>query len=226
MNEQEIDNMNPTTLIQAMNTLPIFVNNNTPNSNAGFFARSGTGNLNLRGLGTNRTLTLLNGRRLAPTTAFGGADINLIPAAMLKGVENVTGGASAAYGTDAVAGVTNFLLDTEFTGLEVELQGGITRGGGSGRLRDERFRVAVPASCGSGAGAQRQRAGIGRAAEERIDLVELPDPQRLDGRVRRGQCATGRLRGRLDRRDEQQRTEHQHGPRGEERRGRESPSGR
>ena len=129
MDEEEIDNMDPGTLIQAMNTLPIFVNNNTPNSNAGFFARSGTGNLNLRGLGTNRTLTLLNGRRLAPTTAFGGADINLIPSAMLRGVENVTGGASAAYGTDAVAGVTNFLLDTDFTGIEVNLQGGITQRG-------------------------------------------------------------------------------------------------
>ncbi len=129
MDAQEIDNMDPGTLIQAMNALPIFVNNNTPNSNAGFFARSGTGNLNLRGLGTNRTLTLLNGRRVAPTTAFGGADINLIPAAMLRGVENVTGGASAAYGTDAVAGVTNFLLDTNFTGLEINLQGGITQRG-------------------------------------------------------------------------------------------------
>lgn len=129
VSEEEIDNLDPGTLIQAMNALPIFINNNTPNSNAGFFARSGTGNLNLRGLGTNRTLTLLNGRRIAPTTAFGGADINLIPSAMLRGVENVTGGASAAYGTDAVAGVTNFLLDTEFTGLELNLQGGITQRG-------------------------------------------------------------------------------------------------
>ncbi len=129
IDEEEIDNLDPGTLIQAMNTLPIFINNDTPNSNAGFFARSGTGNLNLRGLGTNRTLTLLNGRRLAPTTAFGGADINLIPSAMLRGVENVTGGASAAYGTDAVAGVTNFLLDTDFTGLEINLQGGITERG-------------------------------------------------------------------------------------------------
>ncbi|GAA0275749.1 TonB-dependent receptor [Alteraurantiacibacter aestuarii] len=129
INEEEIDNLDPGTLIQAMNNLPIFVNNDTPNSNAGFFARAGTGNLNLRGLGVNRTLTLLNGRRVSPTTAFGGADINLIPAAMLKGVENVTGGASAAYGTDAVAGVTNFLLDTRFTGLEINLQGGITERG-------------------------------------------------------------------------------------------------
>lgn len=129
IDEEEIDNLDPGALIQAMNTLPIFVNNDTPNSNAGFFARSGTGNLNLRGLGTNRTLTLLNGRRIAPTTAFGGADINLIPAAMLRGVENVTGGASAAYGTDAVAGVTNFLLDTNFTGIELNLQGGITQRG-------------------------------------------------------------------------------------------------
>ncbi|TIX50504.1 TonB-dependent receptor domain-containing protein [Alteraurantiacibacter aquimixticola] len=129
IDEAEIDNLDPGTLIQAMNTLPIFINNDTPNSNAGFFARSGTGNLNLRGLGVNRTLTLLNGRRVAPTTAFGGADVNLIPSAMLRGVENVTGGASAAYGTDAVAGVTNFLLDTNFTGLEVQLQGGITERG-------------------------------------------------------------------------------------------------
>jgi iron complex outermembrane recepter protein len=129
IDEEEIDNLDPGTLIQAMNQLPIFVNNDTPNSNAGFFARSGTGNLNLRGLGTNRTLTLLNGRRISPTTAFGGADINLIPAAMLRGVENVTGGASAAYGTDAVAGVTNFLLDTNFTGIELNLQGGITERG-------------------------------------------------------------------------------------------------
>ncbi|WP_159793647.1 TonB-dependent receptor domain-containing protein [Croceibacterium salegens] len=129
IDEEEIDNLDPGALIQAMNTLPIFINNDSPNSNAGFFARSGTGNLNLRGLGTNRTLTLLNGRRIAPSTAFGGADINLIPAAMLKGVENVTGGASAAYGTDAVAGVTNFLLDTKFTGLEVNLQAGITERG-------------------------------------------------------------------------------------------------
>ena len=126
MDVEEIDNMDPGTLIQAMNTLPIFVNNDTPNANAGFFSRAGTGNLNLRGLGTNRTLTLLDGRRVAPTTAFGGADINLIPTAMLRGVENVTGGASAAYGTDAVAGVTNFLLDTGFDGLEINLQGGIT----------------------------------------------------------------------------------------------------
>jgi outer membrane receptor protein involved in Fe transport len=129
IDEEEIDNLDPGTLIQAMNALPIFVNNDTPNSNAGFFGRSGTGNLNLRGLGTNRTLTLLNGRRIAPTTAFGGADINLIPSAMLRGVENVTGGASAAYGTDAVAGVTNFILDTNYTGIELNLQGGITERG-------------------------------------------------------------------------------------------------
>ena len=129
IDEEEIDNLDPGTLIQAMNNLPIFVNNDTPNSNSGFFARAGTGNLNLRGLGVNRTLTLLNGRRVAPTTAFGGADINLIPSAMLRGVENVTGGASAAYGTDAVAGVTNFLLDTNFTGIEANVQAGVTQRG-------------------------------------------------------------------------------------------------
>jgi outer membrane receptor protein involved in Fe transport len=129
MDADEIDTMDPGTLIAAMNTLPIFINNDTPNANSGFFARSGTGNLNLRGLGVNRTLTLLDGRRISPSTAFGGVDINLIPTAMLRGVENVTGGASAAYGTDAVAGVTNFLLNTNFDGLELNLQAGITQRG-------------------------------------------------------------------------------------------------
>ena len=65
------------------------------------------------------------------TSAFGGVDINLFPEAMLSSVETTTGGASAAYGSDAVAGVVNFILDTNFTGLEVNAQGGITdRGDG------------------------------------------------------------------------------------------------
>jgi len=124
----ELEAMDPSSLIASLSQLPQFYGNQTPNNSA-FFTRSGTGTLNLRGLGVNRTLTLLNGRRFPASSAFGGVDINVFPEAMIRGIETTTGGASAAYGTDAVAGVTNFLLDTDFEGLEVSLQGGITSRG-------------------------------------------------------------------------------------------------
>lgn len=127
----ELEAMDPSSLIASVSQLPQFYANQTPN-NSNFFVRGGTGNLNLRGLGANRTLTLLNGRRVPASSAFGGVDINLFPEAMIKGIETVTGGASAAYGTDAVAGVVNFLLDTEFEGVSADLQFGSTdRGDGN-----------------------------------------------------------------------------------------------
>jgi iron complex outermembrane receptor protein len=125
---EELEAMDPGSLISSVSQLPQFYGNQTPN-NSNFFVRGGTGNLNLRGLGPNRTLTLLNGRRVPSSSAFGGADINLFPEAMIRGIETVTGGASAAYGTDAVAGVVNFLIDTNFTGLQADLQGSITERG-------------------------------------------------------------------------------------------------
>lgn len=121
----QLDAMDPTSLIASISQLPQFYANQTPNNSA-FFTRSGTGTLNLRGLGVNRTLTLLNGRRFPSASSFGGVDINVFPEAMIKSVETVTGGASAAYGTDAVAGVVNFILDTDFEGFQATLQGGLT----------------------------------------------------------------------------------------------------
>src|SRR5690606_10253576 len=76
--------------------------------------------------GSKRTLVLLDGRRIVPSNRLGIVDINLFPEALLQRVETVTGGASAAYGTDAVAGVVNFILDTDFTGFETHVQGGKT----------------------------------------------------------------------------------------------------
>ena len=82
---------------------------------------TGTSSVNLRGLGASRTLTLLNGRRLPYGSLNTAApDINFIPAAMVKKVDVLTGGASATYGSDAVAGVVNFVLDTEFEGLRID----------------------------------------------------------------------------------------------------------
>jgi outer membrane receptor protein involved in Fe transport len=83
---------------------------------------SGTATVALRNLESVRTLSLLNGRRMASGDAFEtGADLNFIPAALVKRVDVLTGGASSAYGADAVAGVVNFVLDTEFEGFRGEV---------------------------------------------------------------------------------------------------------
>jgi iron complex outermembrane recepter protein len=77
---------------------------------------------NLRGLGTTRTLVLVNGQRLQPGGIRGEArDLNQVPAALVRRVEVLTGGASVVYGSDAMAGVVNFILDTEFEGLSVNV---------------------------------------------------------------------------------------------------------
>jgi len=87
----------------------------TVNPTAGFPTVS------LRGLGANRTLTLVNGHRLPPGGIRSQArDLNQIPAALVKNVEILTGGASAVYGSDAMAGVVNFILDTDFTGFSIQ----------------------------------------------------------------------------------------------------------
>jgi iron complex outermembrane receptor protein len=121
----------PTTVADALNQLPVLANSSRPTS-AGSSGIPGqaTGNganiLNLRGLGAQRTLVLLDGRRLAPTNALGSTDINLIPEDLLQRVDIVTGGASAAYGSDAVAGVVNFVLNKRFTGLRLSGQAGVS----------------------------------------------------------------------------------------------------
>ncbi len=81
---------------------------------------SGTATVNLRNLGCARTLVLLNGQRMAPGTTGGGncADLNAIPSLLLERVEVLTGGASSVYGSDAVAGVVNFILNDEYEGFK------------------------------------------------------------------------------------------------------------
>ncbi|HEX2887538.1 TonB-dependent receptor plug domain-containing protein, partial [Vineibacter terrae] len=84
---------------------------------------SGTATLNLRGLGSVRTLVLINGRRLVPgDPGSSAADINVIPAALIDRVDILTGGASSVYGADAVAGVVNFIMDTNFEGVRLDSQ--------------------------------------------------------------------------------------------------------
>jgi outer membrane receptor protein involved in Fe transport len=87
---------------------------------------TGTASVNLRNLGSNRTLVLVNGRRLMPgdPTQNGNAtpDLNQIPAALIERVEVLTGGASAVYGADAVAGVVNFIMNDNFEGVRLDAQ--------------------------------------------------------------------------------------------------------
>ena len=84
---------------------------------------TGTGTVDLRGLGAVRTLVLVNGHRLMPgDPRYPVPDINSIPTAMIQRVEVLTGGAAAVYGSDAVAGVVNFILDTKLDGLKIEGQ--------------------------------------------------------------------------------------------------------
>src|SRR5690606_34595596 len=80
---------------------------------------SGVATIDLRGLGTQRSLVLVNGRRYMFYDSRQVTDLNTIPAALVGGTELVTGGSSAVYGSDAVGGVVNFILKDDFEGVEV-----------------------------------------------------------------------------------------------------------
>jgi len=81
----------------------------------------GSSTLDLRGLGQNRALVLIDGKRAVPFSFRNAVDVNSIPAGLIESVEVLTGGAAAVYGADAVAGVVNFVLDDDFEGLELGL---------------------------------------------------------------------------------------------------------
>jgi iron complex outermembrane receptor protein len=89
----------------------------------------GAATVSLRGVGSNRTLVLIDGRRGTPGNASGTVDISTIPSSALERVEIVSGGASATYGADAVAGVTNFILKKNFKGFQLDAQGGVSQYG-------------------------------------------------------------------------------------------------
>lgn len=89
----------------------------------------GAATISLRGIGSNRNLVLLDGRRATPSNASGVVDINTIPAAAIERVEIISGGASSTYGADAVGGVVNFILKKNFEGVELDAQIGINEQG-------------------------------------------------------------------------------------------------
>lgn len=110
-----------------LNTLPQVVASFTAASNN---PSDGTATADLRGIGASRTLVLVNGHRMTPATKASSAiDLNTIPVGLIRKVEVVTGGASATYGSDGLAGVVNFILKDDFNGLEFSGQTGGTEVG-------------------------------------------------------------------------------------------------
>lgn len=112
------------TIDALLNDMPQFVPSINFTSNNP--SNGGQANLNLRGLGTPRTLVLMNGRRVIPSNSSGVVDVNIIPTALIQNIEVISGGASAAYGSDALAGVANFILNDSFEGLQFDAQYGVT----------------------------------------------------------------------------------------------------
>jgi len=107
-------------LVDVVNDIPALVNSTSSEQSIDSAFALGTNVLDLRGLGSARTLTLIDGRRsVAGVEGSAAVDISSIPAALVERVEVLTGGASAVYGADAVTGVVNFILKDDFEGLEV-----------------------------------------------------------------------------------------------------------
>ena len=155
----ELVRSTPSSIPDGLNKLPQFSNSLSPSKAASNFSNLPIhGNiLNLRGLGTTganpkgplRTLILFDGIRVSPTEYVGTVDTNVLPELLMSRVDVVTGGASAAWGSDAVAGVVNFVLNKKFTGLTGILQGGVAQRGYAG---NERIGVAGGTDFGGGRG--------------------------------------------------------------------------
>ncbi|MBT2185403.1 TonB-dependent receptor domain-containing protein [Sphingobium nicotianae] len=130
LGEDRITALAATNLGDVMNRLPAFRMATAPTtalSSTGSGGNLGARYLDLRGLGASRTLLLVDGKRFVPSSILGSVDANLIPALLVKRVEIVTGGASAAYGSDAVAGVVNIILDSKLDGFRAQVQAGTSQ---------------------------------------------------------------------------------------------------
>jgi outer membrane receptor protein involved in Fe transport len=111
----------------ALNQLPSFTTSG--NASTGGQGTGGRATINLHGLGSNRNLVLLDGRRLPVSDINGNVDINILPDAIIGGVDVITGGASAVYGSDAMSGVVNFRTVRSLEGVRVDLQNSISERG-------------------------------------------------------------------------------------------------
>lgn len=125
----------PSTIADTLANIPSFRATNTPSTSGVTSRGGGIVTADLRALGPTRTLVLLDGHRFVPSGDNGVVDLKLIPQLMVESVDVVTGGASAAYGSDAIAGVVNFKLNKKIRGLMGSIQGGISQRGDGKTLR-------------------------------------------------------------------------------------------
>src|SRR5690606_22072426 len=131
---EEIRATGATNIGDLMTRLPALTPTYTLGNSTRFIGTAGVGLMDLRGMGTSRTLVLVNGRRhVGATSGSTSVDVNTIPVEWIERVEVITGGASAVYGADAVAGVVNFSMKKSFDGAELRGQTGIADEGGFNR---------------------------------------------------------------------------------------------
>jgi iron complex outermembrane receptor protein len=119
----------PSDTADALNKLPTIMGGRTPRTQGNGSTNNGGNTLSLRNFGASRTLVLMDGHRLTPSNQDGTVIIDSLPSMLVERVDIVTGGASAVYGSDAVAGVVNYVLDKDFTGLTVKTDVGRSKYG-------------------------------------------------------------------------------------------------
>jgi outer membrane receptor protein involved in Fe transport len=180
MSVEELKSFDPGgSVASQLDSLPQFFGTNTAQRGGSVLTTGGGSYLNLRGMGQNRTLVVLDGTRVAPADAQGGVNVDLFPGSLVQRVDVVTGGASAAYGADAVAGVVNFILDREFEGLKTSVSTGITEYGDG-----ENYNFSVT----GGKGFMDDRLHfIGSVEARQIDQIGPQSKDRLDNWLDWGQ---------------------------------------
>ncbi|MET0282614.1 MAG: TonB-dependent receptor [Steroidobacteraceae bacterium] len=159
---------------QTLNKLPQFVPGQNQFSDSGSITVTprtspGIATANLRGLGANRTLVLLDGRRSQPANASMVVDLNTIPTAAVESVEVITGGAGSTYGADAVSGVVNFKLKRNFEGVSIDAQTGVTE-------RGDGEQTSISALLGSNFADGRGNAMIGLTYAKRDEIIREDVP--------------------------------------------------
>ena len=122
----QLEATTPTNIPDGLNKLPVFQGSQTIGQPGGGGTNSASNVLSLRSFGSNRTLVMMDGHRITPSNADGTVDIDSLPQMLVSRVDIVTGGASAVYGSDAVTGVVNFILDKKFDGVKFDVNGGIS----------------------------------------------------------------------------------------------------
>ncbi len=149
LDASQVEQRGATNIANVINEIPAFTGSITPSSTGLNSRQNGINAVDLRGLGPNRNLVLLNGRRGTPFDEFGIVDLNAVPSLAIGRVEVVTGGASAAWGSDAVSGVVNLIYDEDLEGVKFNAQYGQSE---HGDAQDTRLSAAWGTSLNEGRG--------------------------------------------------------------------------